>query len=308
MATYETQKPSPGFFDFLWNPNIDSTRNSALQAEQQYFDVYGDYINKLKEYAQNYPDFRATLIKNGYMKGDGSLDFSKLTDKDYLANLDRVWKEDIVNQQQAQLQAVNSQAQKQGNIQSTAMQRGVNDSFGNARRNALSDYINQYKNEKNQAQNTGMQLTGQDVNTQIGKMNMDTNAAAQELNKAGAFANSQAETAAAQSKGFLQDPNNLTNLFTGNIGADVIGKGLGMIMGGGAQKQQPQNAGIPPVQTQQTPPINMANQGSPQGAPVGGVFNQPDYSKTNTSMANQGTPKTGDVNFLSQIFKSIFGG
>jgi hypothetical protein len=259
---YETSKPTAGEFDFLYNPNVDSTQRNAFAAEQQYYNKYGEYIDKLKKYAANYPDFRKTLIANGYMRSDGSIDASKLTDKDYLQNLDRVWKEDIINQTQSLQQASQNQGQRQGGIQSTASLRAINDSMAGARRNALNDYVSKYKQEKEMGYGKAMGLTQKDLNSQLGAMNMDIGAGEQETNRAMNFMRTQGDTANAQSKGLFQDPERVMKTAAG-IGAMFIPggqiAGAGLLAGGMTPNdQQKQASALSPSMRSQT------NMGSPQ--------------------------------------------
>jgi hypothetical protein len=171
-----TSQYGPDFMGF-WNTNIQSGQADYTNKQQMSYEKQAQLVALMKKWAENYPSFKKKLLEKGFMRADGSLDYSKMLNRDYLQRVDNAWKESTLKQDQAFRTAVNTQAQKQGGVQSLPMMKGVDDMMASERRNAIGEYTDKYQEEYGRAEQRGKELTQMEVADELGKMEAEIRAA-----------------------------------------------------------------------------------------------------------------------------------
>lgn len=214
---------------FLYNPEVASSTENAINAANNASDVskqipkeYQALADQLNGLAKNYPSYRKTMIAQGYMNPDGTINFKKMLDTGYLKELQKNMKENagLLSAQSARNALVSN---ARGNVSSTANKFAQSKVFADSLRKNLQQYSQNYKGERerayNKAKGLGSEMAGAKQRDYTTRGNYLTSAqrskiakAKQQYQNALSDYNMAAQYAKDQSKGLLQDPQKAVQL------------------------------------------------------------------------------------------------
>lgn len=190
-----------GFGRFFFNTDIESGRVAAQQSE-------ADYLALLRDQAANNPTLEGEMKAKGYMNADGSLNPSILMDHAYLNSVNNRINESNSQGKAALTKAVANNAARRGGVFST-------ENFGknllDMQHQGNQQYADVAKAESGNAINREMQLGSAALSDSLRKNQLLASAQQSE-------AQLNAQNAAAQTGGMLQDPARIAALAVGVAG------------------------------------------------------------------------------------------
>lgn len=211
-------------FSGLYNPEVERSRDYAFGKQRSAQSAMEAISELYQKYADDPPSLIKALTGMGlYDPKTGKLNTDKYVDTAYLKDTERQLGQ-TSNQAQAMAQRQAQQmAQMRGGLQSTAVQNAGVGQAMNARQQAVKDYLNRYKQERELGYQKGMGLGNSQLDSNMLGMNQNLNAAQSRSNAANNAYNNAAQYAQSQDKGLFQDPGKMMELATGIAGLFVPG-------------------------------------------------------------------------------------
>ncbi len=222
MAFWEDLQKGVGDFlggigKFFYNPEATKKQEEARKKQGEYLGAYDDLKKYLDDAAKNYPEFRATMQRLGYLNPDNTINYQKMMDSGYLELLKNRYDE-MVQQIGKQAEQNVMLATARGGYTGDAL-TATSKAITDAQRKALADYAAKYLEEKERAKQSawsvGSSLAGAEQGDYRAKTGYGTQARQAALQSAATKYQEAQADADAEQLGILQDPARLVQLGIG---------------------------------------------------------------------------------------------